>query len=286
MDVKFHCDMQCNFPTDWEKIRAFTYYDYSIVPHTHSFYEINIVTSGRGTHQIREAVFDVQTGDVFIIPPMIPHAYYNTESLNVVHILVKPEIIQQNLAEAASTNGFLLFTEIEPFLRTSSHSSPFLQLSPKNWQMIRGDLDLLLDSNDFNTPENWPLRLHTFWKLLYTFSILLARQLETKRNVEKYEGQIIDTLEYIHRNLHRTLTVKELYERVFISRSTFLRSFFRICGCSPTKYISDYRLKKALEMMDEGNMTKTAIARACGYYDLSHLEQALKRNARTADTKH
>jgi transcriptional regulator GlxA family with amidase domain len=45
-------------------------------------------------------------------------------------------------------------------------------------------------------------------------------------------------------------------------------------------------LEKALEMMDEGNMTKTAIARACGYYDLSHLEQALKRNARTADTKH
>ncbi len=90
--------------------------------------------------------------------------------------------------------------------------------------------------------------------------------------------QIIDTLEYIHRNFYRTLTVKELYERVFLSRSTFLRSFSQICGCTPTKYISGHRLKKALELMDEGNMTKTEIARTCGYYDLSHLEQVLKRN--------
>jgi len=281
VDVKFHCDVDYNFPADWEQIRAFTYYDYSIALHTHSFYEINIVTSGHGTHQISEAAFDVQAGDVFIIPPMIPHAYYNTEALDVMHILVKPEVIQCNLAEAASMNGFLLFTEIEPFLRASSYSSSYLRLSQKNWQMIRGDLEFLLDSNECNTAENWPLRLHTFWKLLYSFSMLLAKQLEEKRNAEKYECQIIDTLEYIHRNFYRTLTVKELYERVFLSRSTFLRSFSQICGCTPTKYISDYRLKKALELMDDGGMTKTAIARACGYYDLSHLEQVIKRKGRS-----
>lgn len=277
INVKFHCDVDYNFPSDWEKVRAFTYYDYSIALHTHSFYEINVVTSGHGKHQIFETTLDVQPGDVFIIPPMVPHAYYDTVSLDVMHILVRPEVIQENLPEASGVNGFVLFTEIEPFLRASSRVSPFLQLSQKDMLMLQSDLDLLLDSSPYNTPENAPLRLHTLWKLLYTFSVLLAKQSETKGHTEKYERQIIDTLEFIHKNFHRTITEKELCAKVFLSRSTFLRSFSRICGCTPARYIADYRLKKALELLESGHMTKSAVARTCGYYDLSHLERALKR---------
>ena len=277
IDVKFHCDIDYNFPNGWEKIRAFTYHNYSIALHTHSFYEINVVTSGSGTHQICETALTVQPGDVFIIPPMVPHAYYDTRKLDVLHILVKPEVLQENFAEASGVNGFLLFTEIEPFLRASSHISPFLQLTQKDRRMLQADFDLLLDSHPFTSQENAPLRLHTLWKLLYTFSILLEKQSQTKGHSEKYERQIIDALEYIHKNYHRTITEAELYEKVFLSRSTFLRSFSHICGCTPARYIADYRLKKALELLEDGHLTKTAVARACGYYDLSHLDRALKR---------
>lgn len=277
IDVQFHCDLDYNFPYPHQQVRAFTYHDYAIALHTHSFYEINVITAGHGTHQISQTVLPVHSGDVFILPPSVPHAYYDTEGLDVMHILVKPEVIQSNLREASGVNGFLLFTEIEPFLRAASRTAPFLQLSQNELRMLRSDFDLLLDTNPFNTPENAPLRLHTLWKLLYTFSVLLANQSEMKRHTNKYEHQIIDTLEYIHRNYHRTVTQKELCERVFLSRSTFLRSFSQICGCTPARYLADYRLKKATELLSCGQLTKTAIARTCGYYDLSHLERALKR---------
>lgn len=282
MDIKFHCDIDYNFPTSGEQVRAFIYQDYAIELHTHSFYEINIVTAGSGTHRISHATISVRPGDVFLIPPMVPHAYYDTKNLDVLHILIKPEVITDHLAEAETVKGFVLFTEIEPFLRAASGSSPFLQLTQKDQLLLRGDLELLMDNSPFHSPDTVLLRLHTLWKILYLFSFLLAKQNEHKPPADKYERQIVDTLEYIHSNIHRTITERELYERAFLSRSTFLRSFSKICGCTPAQYIADHRMKKALELMETGQMTKTAVARACGYYDLSHMAQAFNKQHKRA----
>lgn len=279
IDIQFHCDIDFNFRSAEECIRAFTYHDYSISLHTHSFYEINVILSGIGTHQIRDTAVTVHTGDVFIIPPLVPHAYFDTSSLDVFHILIRPEVIQNNLSEAANVDGFVRFTEIEPFLRSSSQTNQFLQLSQKDLLQLQADLDLLRDDCAYNMPQNAPLRLHTLWKLLYLFSIRLSKQDTNKNQTRmKYETQIIDTLEYIHKNYHLPINTDDLYKRVFLSRSTFLRSFSAICGCTPTQYISNYRCKKAMELLDDPKLTKTQVAHACGFYDLSHLHRAIKKH--------
>ena len=41
--------------------------------HRHSYIQINYVNSGSGFHCINNNRFEIQKGDIFIIPPYVPH---------------------------------------------------------------------------------------------------------------------------------------------------------------------------------------------------------------------
>ena len=127
VDIKFHCDEEGVFGNG-NSVRAFIYTNYSIEMHNHDFYELNIVMAGTGTHHIENSCFPVRYGDVFVIPPMVAHAYEDTENLEVYHILLKKSFFAKNQEETKKVKGFLQFTEIEPFLRENTACSWFLRI--------------------------------------------------------------------------------------------------------------------------------------------------------------
>lgn len=276
MDISFHSSAERNFKGD-KQVRAFLYSDYFIAPHNHDFYEVNIVLKGEGTHQIENACFDVKTGDVFMIPPMVAHAYYDTKNLNVYHILLKKSFILNNRKESKSIPGFLQFIEIEPFLRRHFPREMFLHLSLEQLISLKTDLSLIEDNSVFDTEELKPLKNHTVWKILYWFSSLLCEQIFNKDRKSSDDIQIIKALEYIHKNYDEKITIDLLCEISFLSRSTFLRRFQKMCGCTPMKYLNKYRCEMAVDMMKHSGCSKTEIANMCGFYDLSHMESSIKR---------
>ena len=277
IDIKFHCDEKGNFHKGYS-VRAFTYTDYSIEMHNHDFYELNIVLAGSGTHCIENKSFRVKSGDVFVIPPMVAHAYIDTENLEVYHILFKKSFFTQNQAESKKVNGFLQFTEIEPFLRSNFSGSCFLHLGQLQLIQLRNDLEFIDDNSEFSWEECAPMKYHAVWKLLYWFSQSLYEQINllSRSSENKYEVQIINALEYIHHNFGEKITIDILCDQVYLSRSTFLRYFKMVCGVSPIEYLNNYRCKKAIEQLGFLSHSKTEIAHNCGFYDLSHMERMLK----------
>lgn len=273
MDITFHCDQSHNFPLPDQLVRGFSYKDYSIEPHTHEFYEMNVIVRGSGTHCIEDRRISVQVGDVFVIPPSVVHAYCECHQLEVYHILLHKDFVIQNQSEAIHARGYLHFMEIEPFLR-SNDSTLFLHLSRAQLIQLQSDLNFL----DDESPYEPRLKNHAAWKIIYWLSWLLAQQMDAGTPKNKYEPSILQALEYIHEHYGDKLTGNILCKLTYLSRSSFLRHFEAICGCTPAAYIRSYRGKKALELLSEGTMSKTEIAHACGFYDLSHMERILKKN--------
>ena len=68
-------------------------------------YQTDVVPVGSDQMQHLELARDIAQrfnsiyGDVFVIPPMIPHAYIETEELEVYHILLKKTFINKNKRE-------------------------------------------------------------------------------------------------------------------------------------------------------------------------------------------
>lgn len=280
VDIKFHSDANGIFHKGFSA-RAFTYTDYSIEMHNHDFYEVNIVLSGTGMHSIENGIFRVKHGDVFVIPPMVAHAYTNTNNLNVYHILLRKTFVDQNRAEAEKVQGFLQLIEIEPFLRGNFSNAFFLHLNQLQLMQLKNELEFIDDNGAFSWEDNSFMKYHTIWKILYWFSGLLNEQIYSKdcllKDKNKYELQIINALEFIHKNYFEKITIESLCKEVFMSRSTFLREFKDVCGISPIEYLNRYRCKKASEQLSFPHRSKTEIAHNCGFYDLSHMERFLKK---------
>lgn len=283
VDIKFHCEEGPQFDTG-TPVRAFIYKDYSIEMHNHDFFELNIVMSGTGTHCIEDKKFKVQKGDVFMISPMLAHAYTDTENLDVYHILLQKNYVFQNAEETKQVKGFLQFMEIEPFLRTNYSDSCFLHLNQSQLLQLKSDLDIVSDRGNYPWDNYYAMKLHTIWKILYWFSGLLNEQLSDSKSFKvKYERQIFNALEYIHEHYGEKISIESLCEKFYMTRSTFLRSFNEICGVSPIIYLNRYRCKQALLMLDTSELSKTEIAHRCGFYDLSHMERMLKNKQYTSN---
>ena len=278
MDIKFHCSEEANFKNKKQPVRAFSYTDYFIDAHNHDFYEMNIVLGGVGIHRIEDSGFSVKRGDVFVIPPGAVHSYSDSEHLEVYHVLFKKDFIRDNMAEAERAEGFLQFIEIEPFLRQNCDEAMFLHLDPSTLSRVMEELKCLDDGGGFDEESYVPLCTHSAWRILYYLSFLLSKQRNREKSSKnkKYHRQILDTLEYIHQHFSDKITVESLAEKVYLSRSTLLRSFSDICGCSPTSYLNQYRVKRALELLESDEKSKTEIAHCVGFYDLSHMERAIK----------
>jgi len=277
MDIKFHCSESSNFQHGY-KVRTVTYKEYFIEMHNHDFYEMNIVLSGRGTHCIEDRRFSARRGDVFVIPPMVAHAYTDAEHLEVYHILFQKGFLYENRQESDQMKGFTQLTEIEPFLRSNVENTFFLHLSNAQLHQMEMDREILDGDSAFPWEEFAPMKYHVAWKILYWFSALLYDQTQTmeKKQVNKYEVQIIKVLEYIHQNYGEKLSIDRLCAETYMSRASFFRSFKGICGMNPMEYVAQYRCQKAMELQDITDLSKTEIAHRCGFYDLSHMERVMK----------
>lgn len=267
MEIRFHCDVDSTFPNG-QPIRAFLYTDYRIRPHTHDFYEMNIIFGGSGTHCIENARVQVCVGDVFVIPPMTVHAYENTENLDVYHVLLQRPFVDENRQESASVPGFVQLMEIEPFLRKQGSAGTYLHLSAAQLMQLKEELAVLEGTGAE------PLKKHTAWKMLYALSALLQTQ---HKPHSRHGDAVAQALEFIHGHLGEKLTIDDLCRRVFLSRATFLRSFGSICGCTPMQYLTRCRIKQAARLLEEGRLSKTEVAQLCGFYDLSHMDRAMKK---------
>ena len=164
-------------------------------------------------------------------------------------------------------------------MRSNFTDAFFLHLSQRQLIQVKNELEFIDDNGPFSWEKSSFMKYHTIWKLLYWFSELLDEQLKAvNTNVKnKYELQIINILEYLHKHFNEKIIVDDLCKKSYLSRSTFLRSFKAVCGMSPIKYLNNIRCRRALELLEKSEYSKTDIAHECSFYDLSHMERMLKR---------
>lgn len=275
MEKDFYCESEPYFDCVEQGVRGFIYRDYEIAPHAHSFYEINIVQAGKGTHIIEERRFPVREGNVFVIPPETVHAYENEGGLEVYHLVLHAHFLDEYIPERQKVSGMSLLTEIEPFLRKNG-APYFLRLTKSQLLALQNDLLVITDGSEYDYEGSYELKRYTVLKILYYWAHLLQEQTYKRSVPIEQETVVMRALDYIHNNYAEKITVKTLCAYTYTSRSTFLRQFESVCGCTPIAYVRAYRIKRARELLSEGKIGKTEIAHACGFYDLSHMNRELR----------
>ena len=91
-------------------------------------------------------------------------------------------------------------------------------------------------------------------------------------------------LSYIKMHLSESMTVGDIAKAASVSESECLRCFRSAIGTTPIRYLREYRLERACELLTETNLSLAEIASACGFQDMSYFSKSFRESKGTTPT--
>lgn len=258
------------FKNPFTMARGFLKADYNIDMHVQDFFEINIITGGKGLHYLEKKRVAAKRGDVFIIPPGMSHGYQGGTGFDVYHVLLSPVFMEKHLADLQLLPSFYLLFQAEPLMRQSDAKPLHLTLSNQQQDKIEELLSAITAHSPAQSPEN-AIMCNSLVVMLIT-KLCTIHSENTKETTEKAQPDeaFMRALMLIHERYDEKITLDRLAKTAQTSRSLFIRRFQEICQTSPMKYLLKKRLEAAKRMLIGTSLPLAEIAVKTGFYDTAH----------------
>ncbi len=255
--------------------------------HTHNFYEINIVVKGEGMHYISENKYPAGVGDIFVIPPNIPHGYFSHGDFHIYHMLISSLFLSGFKKELDNTPGYHYLFSIEPFFRVDSKINMAVKLDSYELSHVVSLMQRLMaydkTNKDYNLLLKNSLALNIIAELLYKVQTILNTSKRGKTTTKIIS--IAKAMEYMNKNFDRKISFIEVAKAANMSYSTFLRDFSKHCGMTPSHYLLQYRIEQAMHQLVSTEKTIASIALSCGFYDSSDFIKSFKKEKNISPSK-
>jgi AraC-like DNA-binding protein len=110
-------------------------------------------------------------------------------------------------------------------------------------------------------------------------SSLLASGLERNKGWLRgiFDPQMGAALSAIHDSVNTPWTVESLAEAAGMSRSAFAARFRELLGQSPLEYATEWRMQKAMQLLEQRDKKLIDVARSVGYESDAAFSKAFKR---------
>ena len=92
-----------------------------------------------------------------------------------------------------------------------------------------------------------------------------------------FDPQMGTALSAIHDRVNSPWTVESLAEAAGMSRSAFAARFKELLGQAPLEYVTEWRMQKAMQLLEERNTKLIDVARSVGYESDAAFSKAFKR---------
>ena len=271
---------------DTDTVKVFVEYDYEIDMHQQEFYEINIVTKGSGIHFIGDNKINVKVGDVFIIPPNVPQGYIGGKGFDVFHITISDNFIRKYITDLEQLPNYFTLFAAEPIMRASTREPLYLSLNQEQFKDVKTILDLLLNFSDHKHDSISDLSRVSL-TIFFISSICKIYTLNQDSNdviKSNEDTHFMNSISYIHANFNKKITIEDLCEIAYLSRSTYIRKFKSICKIPPALYIIKQRLEAAKRMLTNTSYSISEIAYKTGFIDASHLTRTFENEYKITPT--
>ena len=235
---------------------------HSFGPARRNHYLFHYVINGRGTLYSDGAdgktrTFTVKAGEGFLIYPEQVNLYVADMSNPWEYAWLEFDGLR--VKHALDTAGF---SKDEPIYRTKF---------PEMRERLRDEMLYIVDHSEASTFE---LIGH-----MYLFMDCLTRSAENAGRVitsRLREFYIREAIAYIENNYQRDITIEELAEALRLNRSYFGKIFRQSTGKTPQRFIMNYRMIKAAELLAATDMPVNEVGASVGYDNPLHFSRAFK----------
>ena len=244
--------------------------------HTHRFFELVYVDSGRGVHVTGAEEFAIGPGDVMIIAPGEVHDPAGLSTIEGYVLLFGAAAIDPRLTDADLAFGIAPPRELAPFafLRPGSHGHAPLHVPPDDRRTWRDRLDTIarelscraLGYDELARAELRILLLHC------------ARLVAQLRPTPAPESRLLaEALRYIDANYRRPITLADVAKGVGRSRAYLTDRVHRETGRTIGAWITERRMAEARRLLAETDWEVGRIARTLTFVDDHYFSRLFKR---------
>ena len=242
-------------------------YPHKCIPwHWHDCFEIDYVLQGEMDLHISEHIQPVKQGDILFLNQGVMHKYQGREgSCCVVYAILFDMHLLSGLYNSRLEREYML-----PIRESGMDYYTFSADSPLRLTMAQAVLNAveLLRAETYGYEMKVRTQLSDFWLALLQDT--RALRAETPKAVGTDTERIKKMLEFIHTNYADKLTVESIAAAADVSERECGRCFERCIGKPPVKYLNDYRLHRAAELLLESDRPILEISEECGFSSASY----------------
>lgn len=241
----------------WAGHRKYAH-SYHVGPKTNEHYNIILVIGGKGILKIEDEVFEIKTGDLFMLFPGVKH-YYCADPEDPWEIMW------------TSFNG-----------KACADIMKSMNITPE-YPVIHGvSLDIVTQvlTNIIIELENnvsaYALKATGLLYILFSELLPFTKKISERKilNVEQYS--IKKAVTFIDVNYYNTMNVDTLCQYVNLSRSHFSRLFKKEVKLSVPEYINKVRIYKAKLLLKETDLSINEVAKSVGFNDQFYFSKVFK----------
>ena len=225
--------------------------------HCHFRFEIIAVMSGSIDIMIEGQTYRCKKGEMAVIPPLTYHSVTSSDTSEYKRItaLFDGNILPETIIGRLTASG-----KSTPIY---SHPSISYLIENLHGAIVKGDTEVYS-----------PLANAIATQLIYTCA--------DDSSADKAESRIVDggvlekAIEYIDLHIAEKLSLENISQALFISRSSLCHIFTERMNISPKQYIIQKKMAYATMLIENG-MPLTHAARAVGYENYSNFYRMYKK---------
>lgn len=237
--------------------------------HYHNFHKIMLLLSGQASYAIEGRRYDLEPGDLVLVSAFSLHrpevpvgAPYERFVL-----YISPDFLRRSGGSDC---------DLETCFRWAREDFSFVFRSPRQGPRLQAMLEQLEHSL---ARENFGQTVFCGCKFL-EFLITLTRSL-SKHRLEQVSAphqseKIGAVLQYLNLHLTEPVSIDDLAERFYLSKSHMMHKFKAETGCTIHSYLLEKRLVLTMERVSQG-MSLTQASESCGFGDYSTFSRAFKK---------
>ncbi|NMO98170.1 AraC family transcriptional regulator [Paenibacillus lemnae] len=222
-------------------------------PGVRDIYAIHYISKGKGTLETKNGVFPLLAGESFVIFPEAEVNYYPDPQDPWAYVWVE--------FKGEEAQSLLSKTEFKK-------DKPVVAASPMNLEPLFPSIENV-DVKPFERMRSEAqLRLLLSYYMEYYPSETTIPSMDYVRLAQ----------EYIEHNYWRTtLTVSDIVNAVKVERSYLFRLFKAAAGMSISAYLTDYRIRRACELLKSSGLSIKSVACSVGYSDQLYFSKRFKK---------
>ncbi len=233
--------------------------DQKFGPFKRDCFLLHFIVSGQGLYTIRNKTFHLKKGDCFLVVPD-EDTYYEANKSDPYEYYwigfrgVNAKRLMEDLGFYCDDN-FVYHSnkqEYDILYKYMRNIVTFEEVDEKTYLYNLGHLYLIL-------------------------SLILQRNKKVADSVKNDVNVFNEICEYIAFNFSQQITIETLSMQFGFHRTSLYKLFKRNTGMSPSEYILNYRLDRAMQMVKNTTYLYKYISAECGFNDPTYFYKAFKR---------